>query len=479
MSNGLISNSLTAAGWLPRRLVLLTASFLTLLPAVAQLRPPLDPVGDSVAIRRLFDEALTHGESYDNLRVLCKQIGPRLSGSANAQRAVEWGVAAMRRAGADSVWLQPCMVPRWERGKAESGRVVGVKGLTTVPICALGGSVGTNGALRAGVVEVHTFEELAALPAAQVQGRLVFFNRPMDPTKITTFTAYGGAVNQRGQGAIEAAKRGAVGVLVRSMSVGVNDFPHTGAMRYAEGTTRIPAAAISTAAADKLSAALKATPALQFELRLTCRTLLDAPSFNVVGELRGANTSDEIIVVGGHLDSWDLAEGAHDDGAGCVQSIEVLRLLRATGLRPARTVRAVLFMNEENGTRGAQAYAAAAQKEAPARRAFAALESDAGGFVPRGFSVEGTPAQVAAVQQWQPLLAPYGLTEIRAGHAGTDIEPLAKLGAVLVGLNPDSQRYFDVHHAATDVFEAVNRRELELGGASLAALIYLIGKAVL
>lgn len=434
-----------------------------------------DQRADSVVIRRLFDEALAHGASYENLRTLCKQVGPRLSGSAGAAKAVEWGKAAMRAAGADSVWLQPCMVPHWERGKPETGRVLGAKGLDKMPVCALGGSVGTAGKLTASVVEVHTFEELAALPEDQVKGRIVFFNRPMEPRNVTTFTSYGGAVNQRGRGAVEAAKRGAVGVLVRSMNMRADDFPHTGAMRYQDGITKIPAAAISTNGADQLSAALKATPGLRFELRMDCRQLPDAPSFNVVGEIRGSEVPQEVIVVGGHLDSWDLAEGAHDDGAGCVQSIEVLRLLKATGQRPKRTVRAVLFMNEENGTRGATEYGVQAEKEQPRRRHIAAIESDAGGFTPRGLGVEDKPEALARMQRWQPLLKPY-LLEITAGHGGTDIEPLGKLGTVLMGLSPDSQRYFDVHHAATDVFEAVNRRELELGGAAMAAMVWLISQ---
>ena len=431
---------------------------------------------DSVALRRLFDEALTRGQSYDNLRVLCKQIGGRLSGSPQAQRAVEWGVAAMKAAGADSVWLQPCLVPHWERGKPETARVLGVKGLNKVRVCALGGSVATNGKLVAPVVEVQNFEELAALPAARVKGHIVLFNRPMEPRNVTTFHSYGGASDQRRRGAAEAAKRGAVGVLVRSLAMRTDDFPHTGAMRYTEGVPAIPAAAISTVGADQLSAALKATPNLKFELRMDCRTLPDAPSFNVVGEIHGTDRRNESIAVGGHLDSWDLAEGAHDDGAGCVQSMEVLRLFKATGLRPRCSVRAVLFMNEENGTRGAQEYARLAALEAPKRRHLAAIESDAGGFTPRGFSVEAPAAQVAAVQRFAPLLAPYLADAISGGHAGTDIEPLGKLGTVLLGLSPDSQRYFDVHHAATDVFEEVNRRELELGGGVMAAMVWLISQ---
>ena len=386
---------------------------------------------------------------------------------------MEWGKATMEKAGFDRVYLQEVMVPHWVRGSRERGEIVGNKDKgIRVPVCALGGSVGTGGKLKAGVVEVHSLDEVKTLPEAAVKGKFVFYNRPFNDALIEPGAAYGGAVDQRALGAAEAAKRGAVGALVRSMTSARDDNPHTGTMRPAP----IPGAALSTNAADKLSQLLKANPDLQFELEMECTTLPDEKSYNVVGEIKGSKYPDEVITVGGHLDSWDLAQGAHDDGTGCVQSMEALRLLHAAGFKPERTVRAVLFMNEENGTRGGNEYArlAAANKETH----LAAIESDGGGFTPRGFTVEGDPATVAKLARFAPLFVPYHAADVTAGHSGTDIEPLQEAvhPKALIGYKCDSQRYFDIHHTAADTFDKVNRRELELGGASMASLIYLLSK---
>ena len=432
---------------------------------------------DSLALRKIFDEALLRGESYDNLRYLTGTIGPRLSGSPQAQMAVEWGKATMEKAGFDRVYLQEVMVPHWVRGSRERGEIVGNKDKgIRVPVCALGGSVSTGGKLKAGVVEVHSLEEVKNLPEAAVKGKFIFYNRPFNDALIEPGTAYGGAVDQRANGAIEAAKRGAVGALVRSMTSARDDNPHTGTMRYAEGVAKVPGAALSTNAADQLSQLLKANPELQFELEMECITLPDEKSYNVVGEIKGSKFPQEIITVGGHLDSWDLAQGAHDDGTGCVQSMEALRLLRTAGFKPERTVRAVLFMNEENGTRGGNEYARLAAQNQETH--LAAIESDGGGFTPRGFTVEGDPATVAKLARLAPLLRPYHAADVTAGHSGTDIEPLqaAVHPKALIGYKCDSQRYFDIHHTAADTFDKVNRRELELGGASMASLIYLLSK---
>ena len=433
---------------------------------------------DSLALRRLYDEALLRGQSYDNLRYLCKQVGPRLSGSPQAAQAVAWGKLTMEKACCyDKVYLQECQVPHWVRGARERGEIVGNKGKgIAAAVCALGGSVGTGGKLRAGVVEVKGLAELKALPDAAVKGKFVFFNRPFNDALIEPGQAYGAAGDQRRSGPAEAGRRGAVGALVRSLTAAHDDHPHTGATQYGDVPTKVPAAALSTLAADRLSQLLKADPGLQFELEMSCETLPDETSYNVVGEVRGTKYPDQIITVGGHLDSWDLAEGAHDDGTGVVQSMEALRLLKAAGLRPERTVRTVLFMNEENGTRGGQKYAELAQQNHETH--LAAIESDGGGFTPRGFAAQTTPALLKKVAMWGPLLAPYHANQLAAGHAGTDIEPLVNAvhPTALFGYDGDSQRYFDLHHSALDTFEQVNRRELELGGASMATLIYLLGK---
>lgn len=433
---------------------------------------------DEFTIRKIYDKALAEGQSYAMLDYLCNKVGSRLSGSPGAAAAVEWSRHVMEDYGFDSVWLQPVMVPHWVRGQQEIGRILNSKKMGTVElsVCALGGSVGTGPeGITANVIEVKSFEELASLGTRQVQGKLVFFNRPMDPTLLQTFSSYGGAVNQRGSGASEAAKYGAVGVIVRSMGINPEDYPHTGGMRYATGAPMIPAMAVSTKHADLLSRLLKDDKGLSFYMEMHCQILEDAPSFNVIGEIRGTEYRNEIIAVGGHLDSWDLGQGAHDDGAGCVQSIEVLRIFKAMGYKPKRTIRAVMFMNEENGLRGGQKYADLAKQNK--ENHLAAIESDRGGFTPRGFTIsapEGQPEKRSRIQSWKPLLEPYGLSDFSQPGGGADIGPLAPLGVTLIGYLPDSQRYFNYHHTPVDTFDKVDKRELELGAAAMAALVYLI-----
>ncbi|OWP65145.1 peptidase M28 family protein [Hymenobacter amundsenii] len=454
-----------------RRALWLAVALLPAAPMVASAQAKTD----SVAIRRIYDEALTRGESYENLRYLTGQIGGRLSGSASAEQAVQWGKTTMEKLGLDRVYLQEVMVPHWVRGAKEKAQIRADRGKgVALNVCALGGSVGTGGKLRAGVVEVQSLAELAALPAEKVKGKFVFFNRPMNPRYVETGRAYGEAGDQRRSGAAAAAKRGAVGALVRSLTLAHDDFPHTGTMRYEDGVVQVPAAALSTNGADELSQLLRADAALTVELEMSCQTLPEVKSYNVIGEIKGAKYPEQIISVGGHLDSWDLGQGAHDDGTGCVQSMEVLRLLKATGLRPERTVRAVLFMNEENGVRGGTKYAEVAKQNK--ENHLAAMESDGGGFTPRGFNIEAAPAVVRKIQAWQPLFVPYNSGQFVVGHSGTDIEPLQDQVKALIGYDCDSQRYFDIHHTAADTFDKVNRRELELGGASMAALIYLLSK---
>ena len=430
---------------------------------------------DETTIRQIYNKALAEGKSYSMLDYLTNMIGSRLSGSPGAAAGVEWSRHVMEDFGFDSVWLQPVMVPHWVRGQKEIGRILNTKKMVTVEVnvCALGGSVstGTEG-IVAGIVEVQNFEQLAQLGAKYIQGKIVFFNRPMDPTKINTFSAYGGAVNQRGGGASEAAKYGAVAAMVRSMGVNNEDYPHTGGLRYDPNGLKIPAFAISTKHADLLSKLLKDDKSLQMYVESHCETLDDAPSYNVVGEIKGSEYKDEIIIVGGHLDSWDLAQGAHDDGAGCVQSIEVLRILSNMGYKPKRTLRAVMFMNEENGLRGGRKYAelAAIGKQ----KHIAAIESDRGGFAPRGFTISATETVRKKIQSWKPLLEQYGLSDFEQEGGGADIGPLAPQGTALIGYLPDSQRYFNYHHTSADTFDKVDKRELELGAASMTALVYLI-----
>ncbi len=432
---------------------------------------------DSAMIKKIFNEALTNGKSYSNLDYLTNKIGGRLSGSPQAQLAVEWAFKAMKDAGADTVYLQECMVPHWVRGEKETAKVTGSgsKKFKEVPICALGGSIATPAeGITAQVIEVKSFEELKKLGKENVTGKIIFFNLPMDPTQIETFNAYSAAVALRWAGALEAAKYGAVGAVVRSCTLAQDDNPHTGVMGYNDSVTKIPACAISTNGANWLSENLKTDKNLNFYFKMSCQTLPDEKSYNVVGELRGTVKAKEYIVVGGHLDSWDTGKGANDDGSGVVQCIEVLRIYKALGIKPKFNIRAVAFMNEENGGRGGKKYAELAKLND--EKHIAAIESDAGSFTPMGFSSDAPPAVKAKLKSWRPLFEPYGIYNFDRDGGGSDIEPLKKSGVPLIELMPDSQRYFDYHHTPIDVFENVNKRELELGGAAMAALIWMISQ---
>jgi carboxypeptidase Q len=431
---------------------------------------------DSVTIKKISDEIMINGKAYENLRYLCKKIGPRLTGSANAQKAVEATMKMLKEAGADTVYLQPCMVPHWIRGEKESGYIQLAGGTKyALKLCALGNAVGTgkNG-VQSSVIEVRSFNELDMLGEKAIKGKIVFFNFIMNPAYIRTFEAYRESGSARRSGPSQAAKYGAIGVMVRSLASNIDDYPHTGSTGYNDSFPKIPAVAISTKDAEWLSLQLKKKMQLTAWFKTSCEMLADVPSFNVIGEIRGSEFPKEIITVGGHLDSWDLAEGAQDDGAGCVQSIEIIRALKAAGIHPKRTLRAVMFMNEENGGRGGRAYRDAARKNK--EQHIFALESDGGGFTPRGFSIGMKQEQQNKVDQWKPLFYNYGVYEFITGGGGSDIEPLEELGIPVAELMPDSQRYFDQHHAANDTFESVSKRELHLGTVNMAAFVWLVSE---
>ena len=433
---------------------------------------------DSLNLRKFYDLALLDGQSYSWLDHLSNKIGGRLSGSLQAEQAVEYTREELEKLGLDKVWLQPVMVPKWTRGFPEYAYVESAEGMTTpMTIAALGGSVATNPlGVKAEVIEVKGIEDLARYGKEQIEGKIVFYNRPMRPDLINTFAAYGGCVDQRYSGAEEAAKYGAVGVLVRSLTHKLDDVPHTGSMSYGKlsEADKIPAATITTLDADYLSSMLKLNPEIQFYYKMSCKNYPDVQSHNVIGEITGSEFPEEIIVVGAHLDSWDLGDGAHDDGAGVVQSMEVLRLFQRADIKPKRTLRVVLFMNEENGLRGGMKYAEVAEQNSETH--LFALESDAGGFTPRGFSIDASEEQFQQILEWEELFKPYLIHYFERGGSGADIGPLKNGSTVLAGLRPDSQRYFDYHHADTDTFEAVNKRELELGAATMASLVYLVDK---
>ncbi|MGB5942349.1 MAG: M20/M25/M40 family metallo-hydrolase [Leeuwenhoekiella sp.] len=430
---------------------------------------------DSTQMRNFYDLSLLDGQSYNWLDELSNDIGSRLSGSPGAEKAVQWVKNELEEIGLDSVWLQPVMVPKWVRGEKETAYMLSDAGMKQqMPICALGGSVATPASgITAEVIEVQGLDDLANYGEAQIKGKIVFYNRPMQADLIQTFSAYGGCVDQRYSGAREAAKYGAVGVIVRSMNLRMDDLPHTGAMSYGDlpNEQRIPAAAISTNGAALLSETFKHNSETKFYYKMSCENFDDVQSHNVVGQITGSEFPEKVMVVGGHLDSWDLGDGSHDDGAGVVQSMEVLRLMKQANYQPKHTIRVVLFMNEENGLRGGRKYAEVATDKGETH--VFALESDAGGFTPRGFSFNADEANFAQVESWKPLFKPYLIHYFELGGSGADIGPLKTEGTVLAGLRPDSQRYFDHHHAANDTFDAVNKRELELGAATMTSLVYL------
>lgn len=442
--------------------------------AHAQTTPATTPAPAAPApttTDRIVREALSHGRAYALLETLCTVAPHRLAGSSGAAEAVRWAKDEMARAGLENVHLEECRVPHWERGEVASLSVVEPADVrdTKLPIVALGGSVGTSpDGVRGEIVEVKSFDELAKLGAA-VKDKIVFFNRPMDPTLLDTFEAYGRAVDQRARGALEAGKLGAVAAIVRSMTNRIDDFPHTGSMRYGTEGPRIPAAAVSTAGAERLAAILQHGAHPILSLKLDCRELPDAVSSNVVGELRGSRAPDEIVLAGAHLDAWDVGQGANDDGAGCVQCIEALRLVRVLDLRPKRTLRVVLFMNEENGLKGAQAYHDAHAAELG--RHVLALESDRGSFAPRGFQTNASPEAMAMLRPIVAAFAATGGSMLASGGGGADTTPLEHDGVTVMEYVPDPQRYFDVHHCQRDTLDSVNPRELELGAALIAAMI--------
>lgn len=436
-------------------------------------------VEDALLIRRLADTILTDRKTYGDLRKLTKTVGQRLSGSAGYYKAEIWGQQALEEAKADRVWLQECMVPHWIRGGKDSANFRASDNVVVMDrpldILALGNSIGTGPkGIRAPVILIHNFDELERRKD-EVKGKIVFYNYKFNPLFIETFRAYGDAVRYRGAGASRAAKYGAVAVLVRSMSSSLDNNPHTGALNYNDSFPKIPAAAIGLADADYMEAWMTNKADFSAYLRTNGQMLPDTLAHNVIGELKGSEFPDQVITVGGHLDSWDPAEGAMDDGAGCVQSIEVLRALKAIGYQPRHTIRVVLFANEENGGRGGRKYAEAAKANGETH--LLGLESDAGGFTPRAFSLSLPEDKLTTIRPWLDLLRPYGVYAFDKGGGGSDVGPLEPvLGAVVGELHPDSQRYFDIHHSRADVLENVNKRELELGAINMAALIYLVDK---
>lgn len=433
---------------------------------------------DNTLIRSLHENAVTDSKAYGWLEYICLNIGHRLSGSPQLAAATHYTKSTMEGLGLDKVWLQPCMVPHWERGNKEECRVINSHlGNFDLNVLALGNTTGTgpNG-VKAEVLVVMGLAELEKLNDKDVKGKIVFFNRPFQESALNTFIAYRNTVDQRGRGPQLAAKKGAVAALVRSVSANPDDAPHTGATNFEQGAQQIPCYALGNQSSDLLTE-LCAGGKVEVFCRSDSRMLDPVEGFNVIGEIRGSKYPDEIIIVGGHLDSWDVGHGAHDDGAGCVQAIEVLRLLKSVNYKPQRTIRAIMYTNEENGLAGGKAYKAYADQST--EKQLMAIESDAGGHSPKGFFYEAdagiSPVYNSTLAFWKKVLEPYGYQFIPGG-SGSDIGTLKPNKTFLLGLMPDSQRYFDYHHSSNDTFDKVNRRELELGAAAMASIVYLADK---
>ena len=431
----------------------------------------------SDVITSFYGDALEFKESYELLRGLSKDVGQRLSGSEGAKKAVLWSKEVMENYGFDTVYLQEVMVPHWERGELEEAYFYNGKNKINLSILGAGGTVSTpKEGITAEVVEVSSLDEVDELGRENIEGKIIFYNKAFNQRYINQGASYGQTGFQRRSGAVKAAEHGALASVFRSLSSSTyEDYPHTGGMSYREGLDSIPHGGLGVLSSEKLSQAIKENPRLTLTIKLSGKWFPDALSHNVVGELRGSKSPEKIITVGGHLDSWDVGEGAHDDGAGCVHSIGALRLFQKQNIKPNNTIRAVMFMNEENGLRGGKKYADVAVMDN--EQHIAAIESDASGYVPRGFGFSGSDEQHKKIQDWLKYFDKNTISYFSKGGGGADIGPLHRqTGTPMFGLSIDGQKYFEMHHTAKDVFELVNARELELGTASMASLVYLIDK---
>ncbi len=447
---------------------------LTLLAFLSLLLNGFSQNPDSVFIKTIFDNALTSRVAYHNLEILTNIAPGRLVGSEESIVALKFLEKYFKDLGADTVYLQEFKTHSWACDSS-SVSILKKKSREIHLTCdALGTSLSTPpSGIEAEVIEVQGLADLEKLGTEKIAGKIVFFNRPMKDTFINTFAAYGDAVDQRAHGPAEAAKYGAAGAIVRSVTTSLDDYPHTGSSRFPEDV-RIPALAISTIAANLLSQELKDNPKTKIRIFVKSHDLPEVTTYNLVAEIRGKVKPDEAIIVGGHIDSWFNSPGAHDDGAGCVMSCDVLRIFKELNIQNIRTIRAVMFMDEEMFQAGGKAYADFVGQSG--KRPYLALEVDEGAFTPEGFSVDAPDSVVNKLHAFKSLLEPYGIKYIRKGGGGVDIYPLKNLGVPLVAYVTDPQRYFDMHHSGNDTFDKINYRELNLGTGCVTTLIYLIDK---
>lgn len=423
----------------------------------------------AATIKKIYDNALTTDLAYNQLGLLCEKAPGRLIGTPNSFIAVDLMKKYLEDLGADTVFLQAFSSPAWICHSASATMNIDNQEIP-LNIDALGPSGSTpKKGITAEIIEVMSLDEVRELGREKIEDKIVFYNRPMNATYFNTFRAYSEAVDQRYWGPSVAKEFGAIGSVTRSVTGDLTDFPHTGSCLM-EGD-KIPAIAISTNDAEKLSKALKKNPHLKVNIQVDAEDIV-TNTYNLIADLKGSEKPDEYIVVGGHLDTWHNTEGAHDDGVGCLQSTEVLRLFKNLGLKNKRSIRVILYMDEELYQSGGKAYADFTKKNNI--KNYFAMESDAGGFTPRFFTIDANKEILAKIQEYQHLLQPYGLEKIIAGGGGVDIGPLKTFGVPLSGYRSDWQRYFDMHHCANDTFDKINFREMQLGSAAMASLIYLI-----
>ncbi len=426
----------------------------------------------SKVAKKFVRSALEERKGYRLLKEFVS-IGPRLSGSENSIKAIHWAKNKMKELGFDKVWLQPVMVPHWERGNVESASIKNSEnfGGRKLVIAALGGSIPTGDqGVEAKILSVKSFKELREKKDL-AKDKIVFFDRAFDPGLYSG--SYGGVFAYRVFGPDSAAKYGAIGMLLRSITDRRDNVPHTGITFYGGKVNKIPAVALGYLDADFLRNALKEDPNLKVNVKLNSKWFPDAKSFNVIGEIKGTEFPNEIITVGGHIDSWDKGVGANDDGTGCIQSIEVVDLFKRLKIKPKRTIRVVLFINEENGSRGATAYGAFA--DSSLQKTIAAMEADAGSGSPRAFSVDSDSLTIAKINSWLPVLSKTGILQVRKGGSGADVGRI-KSAKARIGYGPDGQRYFDYHHSDNDQFSIIHPREFELGSAAMATLVFMIDR---
>ncbi len=442
---------------------LLTTSlvaFASFAPETGRAQPLADRYRDAAS--RIIARATKDSAAWNRIATLTETFGHRFSGSESLERAIDWTLAEMTKDALDGVRGEPAMVPRWVRG-AESVELISPR-RQVLPMLGLGGSIATPAqGISADVMVVTSYDDLRSR-AAEARGKIVLFNVP--------FTVYGQTVQYRSGGAVAAARAGAVASIIRSVTPFSMRTPHTGGMAYNDSVPKIPHAAITPDDADMIARMIQRGQRVTVKLTMSARMMPDAPSRNVVAELRGTTAPDEVVVMGGHIDSWDVGRGAMDDAGGVVVAWEAIRILKELGLRPRRTIRVVGWTNEENGLRGGNAYRDAHRAELD--KHVAAIESDGGVFKPLGFGFTGSDSALALVKQIASLLAAIGSGQILPGGGGADIGPIMALGVPGLGLNVDGTKYFWYHHTDADTVDKLDQREVALCVATMAVMAYVL-----